>query len=301
VLYRISNVFGGTPALQYCITVNANHDLTSPVYDSVHNEVFVSDGFSVYGYTPGATGFTLVSSIAVASAAGTDPIVLSPIVDPTNGFVYVFSRDDSTNAKSIAAQLNTALSTQVAAGIGLKNASYVLDGDFDNAYYTTGPKAGAGTLYACGTDANNAAKPSLYALSFTSPNGTMNATPAMSDNRNINTAANPNSSCSPLLDFYDGTTDRLFVGVGTAGGTGGGNLVTEWNVNTRITSNTATPTATATGYWGGTSAFSVDNISTEPQAESVYFGSLSAPPTGTTTPCGTGNYCAVKLTQSGLQ
>ncbi len=308
VLYRITGVFKGTPTLQYCVTVNANSFLTSPVYDSVHNEVFVSDGYSIYGYTPGATGFTLVNSATVVAAAGPNPsIVLSPIVDPSNGFVYLFSRDDSTNAKSIAVQLNTALTSQVQAGIGLKitgagNAyDFILDGDFDNAYYTNGPKTGAGTLYACGTDANNAAKPSLYALSFSAPNGTMNATPAMSDNRHINTAANPNSVCAPLLDFFDGTNDRLFVGVGTVGSTAGGNQVTEWNVNTRITSNATLPNATASSYWGGTSAFTIDNISTEPQAASIYFGTLSTPAPLTTTPCGAGDYCAVKLTQSALQ
>ncbi len=309
VLYRINGVFRSTPTLAYCVTVNATagtHYLTSPIYDSIHNEVFVSDGYSVYGYTPGATGFTLVKSISVAAAAGPNPsIVLSPIVDPTNGFVYVFSRDDTTNAKAIATQINEALTTQVQAGIGLKitgtGYNFILDGDFDNAYYTTGPKAGGGTLYACGTDNNNAAKPSLYALSFAAPNGTMNATPAVSDNRHINPAANPNSVCGPLLDFYDGTTDRLFVSVGTVGATTGGNQVTEWNVNTRIASSATTPNATATNYWGGASAFSIDNVSTEPQAASIYFGTLSPPPALNTTPCGAGNYCAVKLTQSGLQ
>jgi hypothetical protein len=218
VLYRITGVFKGVPTLQYCVTVNAtaNHPLTSPVYDSVHNEVFVSDGFSVYGYTPGAAGFTLVNSIAVTTA-GADPIVLSPIVDPTNGFVYVFSRDNSANANSIVSQINIGLTSQAVAAIGRRSNQYILDGDFDNAYYTNGPKTGAGTLYACGTDAGNAAKPSLYALSFSAPNGLMNAAPAMSDNRHINPAANPNGTCSPLLDFFDGTTDRLFVGTGAAG------------------------------------------------------------------------------------
>jgi hypothetical protein len=299
-LYRISKVFNGTPAVEYCITVNAGAALTSPVYDSVSNEVFVSDGHSVYAYTPGATGFTLVKSIAVAKASVTgSPIILSPIVDSTNGFVYVFSRADSTDAHSIAAQLNTALTTQTTASIGLPGAQYVLDGDFDNAYFTTGPMAGGGTLYACGTDANSGSKPSLYALSFSAPNGLMNTAPAMSDNRHINGATNPNGSCSPLLDFYDGTNDRLFVGTGNYTGTGGANLVTEWNVNTRIPSNATTPNSTATNEWGGTSAFSIDNVSPDPQTSSIYFGTLQ--PATSAAPCGTGNYCAVKLTQSALQ
>jgi hypothetical protein len=49
---------------------------------------------------------------------------------------------------------------------------------------------------------------------------------------------------------------------------------------------------------GGTSAIIVDNDSTASQASSIYFGTLAT----STTVCGnTAAYCAVKLTQSGLQ
>jgi hypothetical protein len=301
ILYKITGVFKGTPAVQYCVTVKAGKLLTSAVYDQVSNQVFVSDGFSVYAYTPGAAGFTATGSIAVASAAAGDPIVLSPIVDTTNGFVYVFSGADSTNTNSIVSQMNLALTSQVTAAIGPASTQFILDGDFDNAYFTLGPKTGAGTLYGCGTQANNATKPSLYALSFKSPNGLMNTTPAVSDNRNINGATNPAGTCSPLLDFFDGTTDRLFVGTGNFGGTTGANLVTEWNVTTRIASNATPPNNTATNEWGGASAFTVDNVAIVPQASSIYFGTLRPPPAGNTTPCGATNFCAVKLTQSGLQ
>jgi hypothetical protein len=303
ILYKITGVFKGTPTVQYCVAVKAKALLTSPVYDQVSNQVFVSDAFSVYSFTPGAAGFTPGGSIAVASAASADPIILSPIVDTTNGFVYVFSAADSTNTHTIVSQINLGLTSQVTADLGpaAKGAQeFILDGDFDNAYFTTGPKAGAGTLYGCGTQATSSTRPSLYALSFSAPNGLMNSTPAMSDNRHINGASNPVGTCSPLLDFFDGTTDRLFVGTGNFGGTGGANLVTEWNVNTRITSNATLPNNTATNEWGGTSAFTVDNVSTTPQAASIYFGTLQPPGSGTG-PCGAGNYCAVKLTQSGLQ
>jgi hypothetical protein len=304
ILYKITGVFEGTPAVQYCVTVKANAKLTSPVYDQVSNQVFVSDAFSVYSFTPGAAGFTASGSITVAGNASADPIVLSPIVDSTNGFVYVFSATNVGNTNAIVSQMNLALTSQVTAAIGPDAPTaneFILDGDFDNAYFTTGPKAGAGTLYGCGTQAGAATKPSLYALSFSSPNGLMNSTPAMSDNRNINGAANPVGTCSPLLDFFDGTTDRLFVGTGNFGATTGANLVTEWDVNTRIPSNATLPNNTATNEWGGTSAFTVDNVSLTPQAASIYFGTLQPPPAGNTTPCGTGNYCAVKLTQSKLQ
>jgi hypothetical protein len=301
ILYKITGVFKGTPTVQYCVTVNANKLLTSPVYDQISNQVFVSDGFSVYSFTRGVAGFTPSGSIAVASAAAGDPIVLSPIVDTTNGFVYVFSGADSTNTNSIVSQMNLGLTSQATAAIGLATNRFILDGDFDNAYFTTGPKSGAGTLYTCGTQANNATKPSLYALSFSSPNGLMNGTPAMSDNRNINGATNPPGTCSPLLDFFDGTTDRIFVGTGNSGGTNGANLVTEWNVNTRIPSNTTLPNNTAGSQWGGTTAFIVDNVSTAPQAASIYFGTLQPPPLLNASPCGLLDFCAVKLTQSGLQ
>ena len=302
ILYRISNIFNGTPAVEYCITVSAGRPLTSPVYDQVSNEVFVSDGASVYAYTPGASSFTKVGSIAIASTSG-DAIILSPVVDSTNGFVYVFGSADPTNTYSIVSQINTSLTSQVTADIGpaaTGNTPYIFDGDFTNAYFTTGPTNGAGLLFACGTQTGASTKPSLYALSFSSPKGIMNVTPAMSNNININSAANPAGICSPLLDFYNGTTDQLYVGTGAFTSTSGANLVTEWNVTTSITSST-TPTSTATNEWGGTSAFSIDNVSTEDQASSIYFGTMRPATSGTSPSCPSGQYCAIKLTQQLLQ
>jgi len=301
ILYRIKPVFTGTPAVQYCITVNKNKKLTSPVYNESTNVVYVSDGFSVYAYSVGASSFTAAGSIAVASTSASDPIVLSPILDVLDGFVYVFSGADSTNTYSIVSQMNLALTSQATAQIGPTTNQFILDGDFDNVYYTKDPRSGSGTLYACGTQTGAATKPALYALSFSAPNGIMNSTPIMSDNVNINGSSNPAGTCSPLLDFYDGTNDRLFVGTGTYSATTGANLVTLWNTNTPLKSSSDTPTNSVSGYWGGTSAFTVDNINPTPQATSIYFGTLSAPSSGTTTPCGANQYCAVKLTQSGLQ
>lgn len=302
MLYRITGVFAGTPAVQYCVTVKANAKLTSPVYDQITNQVFISDGFRVYSYTPGASSFTAGGSIAVGGTSSADPIVLSPIVDTTNGFVYVFSGTNTANTNTIVSQINLALTAKVDAAIGPAfTGQFIVDGDFDDAYFNAGPTAGAGTLYACGAQVGASTKPSLYALTFQSPSGLMNSTPAMSDNRNINSAANPAGVCSPLLAFFDGTTDRLFVGTGNFNNTSGANLVTEWNITSPITSNTATPNKTAINEWGGSSAFIVDNIATDPQAASIYFGTLRPPAAGNSAPCGAGNYCAVKLTQSGLQ
>lgn len=295
-LYRIKNAFT-TPAVDYCITVTANAALTSPVYDSFSGKVFVSDGRSVFGFTPGASSFTAAGSVQIAGAANS--IILSPMVDGFNGWVYVFSGNNLANTNTVVSQMPTSLATHVDVALGPSfNGQYILDGDFDNKYYNNGPATG--TLYACGTQSTSNAKPALYSISFAA-NGVMNTTPVMNGNLNINGASNPNSVCSPLLTFSDGTTDRLFVGTGAIGATTGSNMVTMWNVTNRLTSTATMPTATATNYHGGTSAFTIDNTATSvPQAASIYFGTL-ATTNGSSARCGNGNYCAVKLTQSGLQ
>jgi hypothetical protein len=220
---------------------------------------------------------------------------LSPIVDSTNGFVYTFANTGVTNnSRAVVTQVTTGLASRVEVPIGRNTTGYIMSGAFDDKYFSTGPSAG--TLYVCGTQSNNASKPSLYAVSFQA-NGTMNTTPVLSDNRNINGASNPNGTCSPLMAFSDGTNDRLFVGTGANGATTGANLVTMWNINTRITSATATPSATAVNEIGGTTGFTIDNVASAPEASSIYFGTLFHSTTG---PCGN-NYCAVKLTRSALQ
>ncbi len=311
-LYRITGIFHGTPTLEYCVAMPVNTTgtrfTTSPVYDQITNEVFISDGTSLFAYTPGASSFTAVPNfpIQVESTSATFKIISDPVVDSTNGFVYLFSEGDLTLTNAIVSQinLNTSPPTQTTVAIGPSNTAYnfILPGDFDNAYFTSGPKTGAGTLYACGTEpaSTNGDVPSLYALSFTSPNGIINTTPAMSNNLGINSSGNPAGACSPLLDFYDGTNDYLFVGTGTGvySSTSGSNLVTEWRVNTRLTGS-STPTASATDEFGGTSGFIVDNVGTASQTANIYFGTL-AKSTGAGT-CPSGDYCAVKLTRSGLQ
>ena len=293
-LYRIKNVFLGTPALDFCITVTAGQSLTSPVYDGNTNKVFVSDGAKVLAYTVGASSFTAAGSVTVAGTA--QSIILSPILDSTNGFIYVFSSHNNANTNSIVSQMPLSLASHTDVNIGTISTAFaqVVDGTFDNAYFATGPSAG--TLYACGTQAGSGTKPALYSMSFAA-NGSINTTPVMNGNTHVNNAANSTGSCSPLTEFYDGTNDRLFVGVGNNGGTGGANQVTMWNINSRLTLTTTTPNATAVNEIGGTSAITVDNNSGQAQASSIYFGTLQRT---TSAPCGN-FFCAVKLTQGGLQ
>lgn len=309
-LYRITGVFHGTPTLQYCVTLPANPSrffMTSPVFDQVTNQVFVSDGNYIYSYTPGSNSFTFGSSIEVSSSAGFK-ILNTPILDATNGFLYAFSAagtnttSTNTSAYSIVSQTNLGLSSQSVAEIGPASTSFfVFDGDFDNAYFTGGPTHGDGTLYACGTQTGSSGgdKPSLYAMSFINGTGIMNTTPVMSNNVNLNGASNPVSYCSPLLAFDNGTNDFLFVGTGYDTGTAGSNQVTEWNINSQLTASSTPSHTSATNEYGGTSGFVVDNTASTPQASSIYFSTLYT--SVSSAPCATGTYCAVKLTDSNLQ
>lgn len=93
----------------------------------------------------------------------------------------------------------------------------------------------------------------------------------MSYNKNVNLGTTTTGLCSPLTEFYDGTNDRLFVGMGEPASAAGSNVVTMWNVNTQLTNASDTYTAEATGYLGGTSGMAADNISTDTDAENIYF------------------------------
>ena len=115
----------------------------------------------------------------------------------------------------------------------------------------------------------------------------------MSSNKNVNPGGN-NGLCSPITEFYDGTNDRIFVGMGEVGASSGANVVTMWNVNTQLT-NTSGPggtmptyTAEATNYMGGTSGTAADNnASGTAQAENVYFSTEQVGSASTAVPATT--------------
>jgi hypothetical protein len=305
ILYRISNIFSGTPAIDYCITVNAGIGayMSGPVYDEVLNEVFVTDSSKIYAYTVGASSFTLAASYTYA-ANKKGFAASAPLLDAFNGWVYVFSTDDKNGDTSVA-QLPTSLASAVFVPLGPVGTNpnvYLNYGAFDNNYYTYGPAYGthpASTLYSCGTDATTTAQ-DLFAIGFNASSGLALTTPAMAANKNVNPGTKT-GICSPITEFYDGTTDRIFVGVGDyAGATTGADVVQMWTVTTQLTSTSDTPTASAAGYQGGTTGFAIDNNAIGvAQAESIYFSTLAT--SGTAATCGANLYCAVKLTQSGLK
>jgi hypothetical protein len=310
ILYRISGIFHAVPAVEYCVTVNggAGAYMSGPVYDSLLNEVFVTDSKKVYAYTVGAAGFTAANPASYTYAVGGYD-ASAPVLDAFNGYLYIFSTDDAeatahTSVIQLPVTLAAGSGTFVPLGaVGTGVDVYLGYGAFDNNYYNYGPKNAASTLYSCGTDTTTTTAQDLFAISFNPSTGVANTTPAMPANKNVNPGGKT-GLCSPITEFFDGTTDRIFVGMGDySGATTGANVVQMWNVTTQLKSSSDTPTASASGYQGGTTGFAIDNnASGTAQAESIYFSTLET--SGTATTCGaagTDLYCAVKLTQSGLQ
>jgi len=298
ILYHVSGIFKGTPTVDFCIPVNtaAGIGMSGAVYDGRTNKVFISDSKTLYAFTVGATSFTAAGSILYGSNTFSD----SPILDSFNGYLYVFSSNDGTGRFTAVSQIPTTLASKVDVHIGPTNTNrtaILIDGTFDENYFNFGPTDSRSTLYTCGTDATNTLSQDLFTLNFLST-GLINTTPVMSANKNVNPGGGP-GLCSPLTDFFDGTRDRLFISEGNLVDATGANVVQMWDITSRITSAAATPTATASPYLGGTTGFTIDNASAQAQAASIYFSTLSA--NATTNTCGASNYCAVKLTQSGLK
>jgi hypothetical protein len=218
----------------------------------------------------------------------------------------MFTTDDNeATAHTSVAQLPTSLASVVYVPLGPVGTTPSVElnyGAFDNNYYKFGPANATSTLYSCGTDATTKTAQDLFAISFNAVTGVVNTTPAMPANLNVNPGSKA-GICSPITEFFDGTTDRIFVGMGDYNGaTTGNNTAQMWDVTSRLTSAADTYTAQATGYQGGTSGFTVDNNAkpaSYPQAESVYFNNINV--SGTSATCGAGLYCAVKLTQSLLK
>jgi hypothetical protein len=301
LLYHIKNIFSKTtsPTIDFCTPVNPAFEtapssaMSGTLYDPLLNKLFITDSETIYAYTVNASSFSAPSPASYKFGnTGSNFNYQSgpgPLMDVFNNYLYVFSTYDANGNTSVT-QIPTSLASATAVQLGNRstNANHILFyGAFDNNYYTNGPKSAASTLYGCGTGSSNNSQ-SLYAISFNAATGLMNSTPAMSNNRNVNLGGNSNGVCSPITELYDGTTDRIFVGMGQPGANTGANVVTMWNVTNQLT-NTSGPggtmptyTAQATNYLGGTSGIAADNIAGgTAQAESIYFSTENVGATAT--------------------
>jgi hypothetical protein len=279
-LYKITGVFNGTPTLAgppWPVTINANRRLTSPVLDHITRNIFVGDArgllWSVNVDNPALKSFLAVGLAGAANAA----ILDGPLVDSQNGTVFAVSSNDGTSA--VVVQADTATLAQLRRGrigqgsTGGTNVD-LYDGAFNHNYFNN---PSTGTLFLCGT---GAADTTPWRYFFTFNGRIMSANPS-SSRQILNSAA---SRCSPITEFFNPNigatgTDFFFWGltadcVGTSG---------------CVMSRTDSDVILTVGEPNGTSAIIIDNVSTAPQASSIYFTSQAGPRR------------AVKLTQNGLQ
>jgi len=332
LLYKIAPVFGGgAPALvadaNWPVTVSnqANRVLTDPVVDVQSARIFLGDGEGyLYAVSLTAPAKTYAARQTIGWAthgAGTGvvdpPIVVNDSANPTTNQVFAFTGCSWVGgvgggvsqlpANFVTGTPTTSNTVDLGSSDGQGNCTTgnLHSGTFDNAFWLNGTTTGH--MIACGFVSGTTgaplipSNPKIYFFPFNSTSHLITSTGSTSFVVN-NTVGD---ECSPLTEFYDGTTDRLFFGVGS---TTDGFLETS-----TITSSLTTPTCTgaptsscvrAPSALGGTSGIVIDNQLSN-GGTNIYFTTLAPGSVngqnchvtgGAATP-----YCAVKLTQSALQ
>ena len=336
-LYKIQPVFtGGAPALVNdpanwpvkVVTSGTSKVLTDPIVDTVSKRIFIGDE-NGYLYAVNLNNPAKVTAATqgigwIDQGPGTGvvdpPIVVNDISNPATNQVFAFTGCSSVGgiggaitqlpanfASSIPTTNGTTVDLGSATGIGDCTTSNVHAGSFDNTFWLNG--TATGHMVACGfvnndgTTQNPLARPQMYEFPF---NSSHQITSTGSSTWIINSTKG--DECSPLSEFFDGTNDRLFFGVGSTDGfiesstfPASGSLPAPNCVGLPTTTCVKAPSAL-----GGTSGIVVDNqLFGTSGGANIYFSTL-APGSVNGGNChvagGTANpYCAVKLTQSGLQ
>jgi hypothetical protein len=278
-LYKISNVFNGsaTPTLVWSVAIDAVP--STPVYDSVSNNVFFTDSSGRIDYvTDTGPSPSVVYGAVVASGNTAENAV---VVDSIGQMVYATFNSNGTNA--LIVQAPTSMASSVSVPVGTASTIYAgpYAPDFNHAWYS-----GTGTplLYIAGTGSGTL--PTLYSVGF-------NGSGVMNSSADASTAAlaTGTADSSPVTEFYNATLakDYLFVGVtnNCIATAGGGNAGCVMSLDISSGFPTVGGSSTALAATGGTSGIIVDNDSSLNEASSIYY----ATKTGAN---------LVKATQAGL-
>jgi hypothetical protein len=335
LLYKITPVFGGgAPALvtnsDWPVTVSTNTGnkiLTAPVEDTNSGRLFLGDGegyfYAVSLNSPGGTYSAEVTIGWTTHGPGTGiidaPDVVYDASNPTVDQVFVFT--GCSNVLGIGGAITqlptnftsaTAISTAntvnlgSATGTGDCTTGNVHAGTLDNAFWVNG--SASGHMIACGFVSGTTShplipsNPQMYFFPFASNVITSTGSSTFVVNSTIG------DECSPLTEFYDGTTDRLFFGVGLTDGFLESSVITNSLSSPVCTSPPTSSCVTAPAALGGTSGIIIDNQVTSDGGANLYFSTL-APGSVNGQQCNgpdvrigaSSPYCAVKLTQLALQ
>jgi hypothetical protein len=232
-LHKITGVFKGTALLPpkevntggfpAQMSPPSTNTLSDPVYDPLSKNVFVADAGGFFYRVASATG-AAVKSAELDFGAG---FPQSPVLDITNGRLYVFSSSDGTATTCAPAACSAIflLGTSFAAGAtgtkvtvgssvvtgSLPNPNPLYIGGFDSTYF--GSVGGTGNLYVCG---NTGSVPTLYRV----PVAPGSFGPALAVAQVAKPATTP--SCSPVTDFSNpstsvGTAEHVYFSVQSHG------------------------------------------------------------------------------------
>jgi hypothetical protein len=271
-IHKFTGVFNGTPAeagSPWPVTTFAGTVLTAPVFDGgTSQRVFVggSDG-RLYCFTSAGVACTPNVNILVGSGGSLGGIVAPPIVDSTNETVFA-TAGNGTNA--ILTQAPTSLASQINVTMGVSGTD-LYNGAFDNAYFTS---VGTGHMYFCG-NLTTAATPTLWRVTFNS-SGVMQARDTGSFQLVQTGQTGTANDCTPLTEVFNGTTDRLFLGVkghGNPTGCNGTTCIMSFNITSSFPTVISAATTNNLGA-AGMSAFIIDNVSSSAGASQIYYGSL---------------------------
>ena len=306
------------------VSNQGNSVLTDPIVDTTSGRIFLGDGtgylYAVSLSSPAKT-YAARQTIGWAGHGAGTGIVDPPIVvnDPANSAInQVFAFTGCSQVPGVGGAVsqipanftNASTYTTVDLGSGSGNGDCTTDnllsGTFDNQFWINGTTGGH--MIACGFVSGTGNKPlipsnpKMYFFPFSNHLITITGSKSFVIDTTVG------DECSPLTEFYNGTTDRLFFGVGGPTPATEGFLQSS-TITTTLTTPTCSGTATsscvkAPSALGGTSGIVIDNQLSN-GGTNIYFTTLAPGSVnsqnchvtgGATTP-----YCAVKLTQSGLQ
>lgn len=257
-LHRFDNVFNGTPAAaaSWPVTVSIGNMLSSPVFDSVSNQVFVGSSVSNVTSTlanaaaPGPNNFPAYSGGQLHRVDATTRAVVNSaqigglysgstlrnnaagvydgaIVDSLAGRVYAFVETDTslacndTSCKGIF-QFTASFAANNAGvkrtiGRGEIAGRFQRIGQFDDAYWSSNPTSPTGNLYVCGSGPDNGTSRQPTVYRIPITANVMGTPVALASLTSLPTSGQIGASCSPISMIKNGANEYLFMGV-TANG-----------------------------------------------------------------------------------
>ena len=307
-LYKITPVLGsGTPVVT-TRAVGATTKLSGPVFDSPSGLVFVGGAngvlYAVVGSTMALATHSTLQVGETGCTNGNNALADAPLLDSADGFVFETATSGADGTHTVVVQAattgtnsptGTSWTAAATANIGTGDVGCGSGStfpthtpQFDNTYFST---PSTGHLWACGAENNMTTHhPELWNIAFTGTPALLGTVTGVTTSINTTNHA----QCSPLTEFFN-TNDGLFLGEGLAGSFS--DLFGFTVSGTTATAITGSPITAYPSATGGTSGIIIDNMAIQAQASSIYFTTLAK----TTTVCGaTSAFCAVKLTQAGL-